>query len=322
MTHFHRRKALLLGGAGFIGSMIARKLLSCGYEVMVIDALLPGTGGSLTNIGDIQGDIKFINDDIGNIKDLHKILFDKDLVIDAMGWTSHLDGLANPIRDLELNQLNHLKIVENLAKNQITKIIYLGSRSQYGIPQGNSINELSPCNPTDAQGIHKLAAESYFRIYSERNNWKVISLRLPNVFGEGQKTQGNDIGLVGGMIKSSLANEDISVYKGSRKRNVLYVSDLADMIIKIDEVEWPLNFQILNIPGKVVQISDLAKTIVVLTQSGTITYKDLPQDIAAIDFNVEFLSDFLANFIRENYTDIELSLLNTINYFKRVQYEC
>ena len=124
------KKVLILGGAGFIGSQLANKF-SKSCNVTIIDGLVDGTGGSNENICKIQG-ITFISKYIENVPDLANILSEQDVIIDSMGWTSHLGAIDNPALDLKLNLHSHLYLLEclkdNFKKNSL--VINLGSTGQ------------------------------------------------------------------------------------------------------------------------------------------------------------------------------------------------
>ena len=190
------RRILVAGGAGFVGSAIARRFVRSGDAVTVVDGLCPRTGGRAENLDAIRERIRFLHARVEEVAGLAGLLGDSDVVIDCMGWTAHRDGLLDPAYDEEINLRSHLHLICQIPQECRAVFIYLGSRGQYGNPPVASITEDTPMIPQDAQGTSKLAAEHYYRIYSARKRFRALSLRLPNTFGEGQPTQGEDIGLV------------------------------------------------------------------------------------------------------------------------------
>lgn len=148
-------------------------------------------------------DIHFAQLDVRDAGTIADTIRASDVIVDCMAWTSHRKALQDPIYDLHLTEIRTCIYFKHLHSGQ--KIVYLGSRSQYGIPDVSAINEETSMVPVDIQGIHKLAAESYYRVYSRLKNLNVISsLRFPNCFGENQPNQGEDVGLVGGFIRDLL----------------------------------------------------------------------------------------------------------------------
>ena len=203
-------RVLVLGGAGFIGSHVTRRLVEAGARVVVIDGLLEGTGGRREHLEPVLPQIRFLDRRGQDVPNLAAIVGECDAVVDAMAWTAHRLALQNPVHDLHLNAASHLHVVQLLRRGQ--KAIYLGARSQFGNPPVAEIAEDSPMTPVDVQGIHKVTGESYYRVYARIRNFDAISLRFPNCFGERQPTTGEDIGLVGQFIRTALCGGTIEVF--------------------------------------------------------------------------------------------------------------
>ena len=313
-----RKKAIIFGGLGFIGSNIAERLLESKFHVTIVDGLINDTGGNLNNIDVNKFKNNLINERIENISDLTALLIEYDLIIDSMGWTSHLEAIKNPIKDLELNVKSHLILIKALENLPDKLIIYLGSRGQYGAVKVPIINETTPMVPIDVQGINKLSAEAFYRIYSRLIGFNVISLRISNCFGENQMTNGRDIGLMGGFIRDALNDNEIIVYGKKRKRSVIYVKDLADIVYRLSQKKIK-GFHPLNINGISLEIVEIAKKIVSITGSGKIIEKEMKPEIEKIDVGSALLNEEnLKRIINDyEYTDIDYALTNTINYFKR-----
>ena len=313
-------KVLILGGAGFIGSNLVKKFVDNNYDVTVIDGLLKKTGGRIENLSNFLNKITFIEKRIEDVKNLSDIIFKQDIVIDSMAWTSHLSALKNPVYDLELNVKSHLYFLEEIKKNRnkANKVIYLGSRGQYGNPNVDVINETTPMIPEDMQGIHKLTAENYCRIYSKLYGLNIQSLRIPNCFGENQPYKGNDIGLVGSFIRDSLKNKTIEIYGKGRKRNLIYIKDLTNIIYRLSNTSFS-GFSALNIAGYEISIKDLVKTIIKITQKGNFVLKDITEEIKNIDTGLARYDDKKLKSILKNFKSIkfETAIENTINYFKK-----
>ncbi len=310
-------KILILGGSGFIGSNLAKRFVDEGYEVSVIDGLLNKTGGRKENLEPIISNITFINSRIEDVDKLDKIVEQSDFIIDCMAWTAHKSAISNPKFDLRLNVESHLALIDALKRNPNKRIILLGTRAQYGNPPVDEINEETPMIPEDIQGIHKLTSESYFRVYSKIMGLNVVCLRLPNCFGENQITQGDDIGLIGGFIRDILDDKCIEVFDGSRKRYLLYVEDLAEIILKLSQKRFE-GFSAFNVGGVEVGIEELVKTIIKILGRGSYEKKSIPFEIKSIDTGSAKFNDFkLKSFIGETHLrDFEQSLKKTIRYFQ------
>jgi len=273
--------ALVLGGAGFIGSNICRHLAARGFCVIAVDGLMPRTSGNAANLASVAGDIELIAHRVEDVTSFADLLRGHDIVVDAMGWTSHWEAFEDPEYDLALNLSSHLVVTRAMPTARPRRIVYLASAHQYGRVSNSPISETQPLLPLDVQGIHKTAAEHHYRIAAERNDLSVVSLRFGNTFGPAQPLTGRDVGLIADMIRKSLAGETIEVFGVGRMRTVHYAPDLARMIEGMAGRE-PAGFAAINVPGEYVAISELASQIASCT-GGTLSQKPLPADISAID---------------------------------------
>jgi UDP-glucose 4-epimerase len=273
--------ALILGGAGFIGSNICRYLAARGFHVIAVDGLMPRTSGSKTNLASTSGDIELVALRVEDIRSFADLLRGHDVVVDAMGWTSHLEAFDDPEYDLALNVSSHLVVTRAMPIARPRQVVYLASAHQYGRVLNGPIAETHPLVPLDVQGIHKTAAEQHYRIVAERNDLSVVSLRFGNTFGPAQPLAGRDVGLIAGMIRKSLAGETIEVFGEGRMRTMHYAPDLARMIERIAASELT-GFSALNVPGEHVAISELASQIAFCT-GGTVRKSPLPAEISVID---------------------------------------
>ena len=260
---------VIFGGAGFIGSHLAQAYLERGDQVTVVDGLVPGTGGRRENLPDPVPDaLTWHAARVEDVRELSALLDGTDLVVDAMALTAHHRALAEPLLDLELNAACHLHLLQALALCPGRRVLLLGSRGQYGQPKGRRVHEETPQVPADVQGIHKVAAESYFRVYSGMDRCQTICLRLPNCFGPHQAVHGDDIGLVGSLIRDLLADKTVEVYGNGRSRALLYVKDLVDAAVRLGDEEWDTPFEAYNIAGQQVAIEDLAQQIIATAGRG------------------------------------------------------
>ena len=273
--------ALVLGGAGFIGSNICRHLAAHGFKVTAIDGLLPRTFGNVANLASAAGDIQFISQRIEDLKNLPDLLAGQDIVVDAMGWTNHFDAFDDPEYDLSLNLASHIVVIRALSAARPKRMVYLGSTHQYGRVADGTIAENHALTPFDVQGVHKAAAEHHYRIAAKRYGLPIVSFRFGNTFGPAQPIIGREVGLIGDMIRRALAGEAIKVFGEGRRRTLHYAPDIAKIVGMIERLDFD-GFLAVNIPGCQVTISDLAKQIASCA-GGAVSYEALPADVAAID---------------------------------------
>ena len=118
------KNILILGGAGFIGSNLAKEYVKLNHKVIIIDGFVKNTGANISNITNFLNDIEFYKEKVENLNNLTEIIEKSDLIIDAMGLTSHSLGMENPIRDIHLNLISHVAVIEALknSKNRLFRV--------------------------------------------------------------------------------------------------------------------------------------------------------------------------------------------------------
>ena len=310
-------RAVVLGGAGFIGSNIAQILVAEGYQVTVIDGLLNRTQGKRSNINGLLDIVTFIDTPVELTIDLADILRNVDLVIDAMGWTCHLEAIKDPVYDCQLNLQSHIYAIQSIRLARPKLVIYLGSRHQYGRVSDDVITESTCCNPVDVQGIHKLAAERHYQLLAGNEQLNIISLRFGNTFGLNQPVNGHDIGLIGTFITALLSDEPIIVYDGIRRRNCIYASDIANVILRLVDKNLT-GFCLFNVSGNELNLTELAQKLIEVTGKGVLEIQPMPKEIAAIEVgSAEFSGLRLERLIGQ---DFKMSLIpaleKTLAYFR------
>src|SRR5207247_4886306 len=101
VRHLTRKRVLITGGLGFIGSNLARRLVTAGAEVTLVDSLVPAYGGNLRNVADIENKIHINISDVRDEHSMRYLVQEKDLLINLAGQTSHMDSMEDPYTDLQ-----------------------------------------------------------------------------------------------------------------------------------------------------------------------------------------------------------------------------
>jgi nucleoside-diphosphate-sugar epimerase len=310
-------RVLILGGAGFIGSNLAQFFATRGNDVTILDGLLPRTGADRGHLRGLPAGTAIIDSPIENVKNLAAILDDHGIIIDCMAWTRHRMALRDPLFDCACNLGSHLHLLTQIREGCPAKLIYLGSRGQYGNPRTATITESSPMDPQDVQGIHKAAADHHFRAFAKLKRLNVLSLRFVNCHGPNQPREGEDIGLVGGFIRDALDGRAIVVYGDDRRRSVLYVEDLCQVVERIARTDFT-GFSAFNLAGHDVSIRELAERVVETAELGKVQCEETPDEIKAIDMGQAIFSDASLSALIGPIprTDLRVALGRTIDYFK------
>jgi UDP-glucose 4-epimerase len=227
LTAFRGASCLVTGGLGFIGSNLALALAAGGARVSVIDALVPQHGGDRRNLD--GADIPVTVAGIGERDAIAPLLRDAEVIFNVAGQVSHLESMADPLRDLELNVRSHLAFLE-LARElrpQAT-IVHTSTRQVYGRPRYLPVDEDHVTTPVDVNGVDKLAGEQLHLIYAAVHDMPVSALRLTNVYGPRQCLMRDGLGFFPVFLRLALTGETIQVYgDGLQLRDCLHVDDVV-----------------------------------------------------------------------------------------------
>jgi UDP-glucose 4-epimerase len=216
-------KALVTGGAGFIGSNIVRLLLQEGHTVTVLDNLSSGFQGNLSPFASV----KFIE---GDIRDAHMVaeaIAGMDIVFHLAASVGNKKSIENPIVDSEINVMGTLQVLEAARKAGTRKIVFSSSAGIFGELKRLPISEDHPVEPDSPYGASKLAAEKQCLAYSKLFGVEAICLRYFNVYGINQRfdAYGNVIPI---FVHQLLHREPIVIYgDGEQTRDFVNVNDVA-----------------------------------------------------------------------------------------------
>src|SRR4030042_7200301 len=234
LNHFyHKKKILITGGLGFIGSTLAIKLVQWGARILLVDSMIPEYGGNLFNIEPICKKVKINYSDIRDTHSMNNLVGDKDIIFNLAGTLSHIDSMTDPMTDLEINCRAQLSFLESCRKfNPEVKIIFAGTRNQYGKARYLPVDENHPMEPTDINGINNIAAEKYHLMYTAVYGMKTVSLRLTNTFGPRHQMKHSRQGVLNWFIRQIIEGETVSLYgDGKQIRDVNYINDVVEAML-------------------------------------------------------------------------------------------
>jgi UDP-glucose 4-epimerase len=217
---------LVTGAAGFIGSCLARKLIKEDNEVVTIDNLSTGFKEV------IPDGVVFYEGNCHDNSIIEKLeLYKFDAIFHIAGQSSGEISFEDPVYDLQSNTQSTLQLLKLALKIKCKKFIYASTMSVYGVQPDRSISEIDDVRPVSMYAVGKLASEHYLRIF-QQYGLQTTSLRLFNVYGEGQNLQNLKQGMVSIYLAQALKNKHILV-KGSseRYRDLVYMDDVVNAFI-------------------------------------------------------------------------------------------
>jgi UDP-glucose 4-epimerase len=217
-----KKKCIIYGGAGFIGSHIAEELLVHGYNVSVFDKL----NASKKNVEHILNEIDFIEGDFSNEVDITKSLKNQDFVVHLVSSTLPASSNLNPYYDVESNLLSSIHLMEECSRQKVSKVVFISSGGTiYGNPLKIPIKENHRTNPTCSYGIIKLSIEKYFELYRILKGLDYTILRFANPFGERQNPLLGQ-GLIASLLYKVKQKETIEIWgDGKIVRDYFYIRD-------------------------------------------------------------------------------------------------
>jgi UDP-glucose 4-epimerase len=224
-------KALVTGGAGFIGSTLADRLLAEGYDVDVVDDL---STGSLANLADARaqrsGRFRFHRLDIRAPAMVDLIIHRRPEIIFHLAAQADVRvSVARPGFDAEVNILGSLNVCQGALSAGTAKIVFAGSGGTlYGVPEDLPVREGHPQRPVSPYGVAKKAVGDYLHYYREIHGLEYTVLALANVYGPRQDPHG-EAGVVSIFARKLLDRERPTIYgDGEQTRDFVYVDDVVD----------------------------------------------------------------------------------------------
>ncbi|MEM1061359.1 MAG: SDR family NAD(P)-dependent oxidoreductase, partial [Planctomycetota bacterium] len=179
-------RVLVTGGAGFIGSHLADRLLSDGHDVAVVDDLSTGHREF------VPEDAAFFEADIRDAAALERVFaeFRPDAVSHQAAHASVGRSVREPAYDADVNVLGTIRVVEACRRHAVSRLVFASSGGAIYGEADRPVPEDSPLLPKSPYGMSKLAGEHYVRFFAEEGGGTAVVLRYANVFGPRQDSGG------------------------------------------------------------------------------------------------------------------------------------
>jgi len=272
------KNVIVTGGAGFIGSNIARTLAR-ENNVTVIDNLSTGFQENIKDLIDSKK-ISFIQNSINDLEILQKTFQNVDYVFHQAAIPSVPRSVENPIQSNDANVNGTLNVLVAAKDNNVKKVIYASSSSVYGdTPTLPKKEDMAPC-PSSPYAVNKITSEYYCKVFTEVYGLSTVSLRYFNVYGQRQDPSSEYAAVIPNFITRILNDESPIIYgDGQQTRDFTYVNDVVNANILAAERNATGTFNIAG--GKRISIDELAKNIMnICGKNIDLIYKDpRPGDI-------------------------------------------
>lgn len=285
LTYYAKRRVLITGGLGFIGSNLARRLAALGSQVLLVDSLVPDYGGNRFNLAGIEDQVTVNIADVRDPYAMSALVPGYEVLFNLAGQVSHLDSMTDPFTDLEINARSQLFILEACRQhNPEIKIVYAGTRQSYGRPLYLPLDEEHRNRPTDINGVNKLAGEWYHLVYGQAHGLRTCSLRLTNTYGPRQLMKHSRQGFIAWFVRLAMEGREIQVYgDGQQRRDLTYVDDVVDAFLRAGASD-AANGHVLNLGGQApISLLELAHLIVEIAGQGNVRLIPWPDARRRID---------------------------------------
>jgi dTDP-glucose 4,6-dehydratase len=308
-----KKTAVVTGGAGFLGSHLADRLITEGYRVIAVDNLITGSPHNIAHLADNE-DFRFIRQDVS------EFIFvpgQVDYVFHFASPASPIDYLELPIPTLKVGALGTHNTL-GLAKDKGATFLLASTSECYGDPLEHPQSEdyWGNVNPIGPRGVYdeaKRFAEAMTMAYHRFHGMDTKIVRIFNTYGPRMRLR--DGRVVPAFISQALNNEPLTVFgDGSQTRSFCYVSDLIDGIFRLalSDFHEPVN---IGNPGEMT-ILDFAQKILGLTGStAQIVFKPLPVDDPRVRQPDISRAKRLLGW--QPKVDFESGVRETIGYFKK-----
>jgi UDP-glucose 4-epimerase len=247
---------LVTGGAGFLGSALANRLVDNGHEVRALDNLLAGDQARLDRR------VLFERGDVADIPKLWTLLQGVDCVYHLAARVSVPESMMYPRDYNHVNVGGTVSLMEATRDAGIRRVVLTSSGAVYGNQDEQPLHEALTLNPGSPYAVSKIAAEIYVRTIGAQWGIETVSLRIFNAYGPGQQLPVSHPPVIPRFLKSALTGASLVVFgDGAQTRDFVYVDDVVDALVAAASAPG-IDQQVINVgSGRETSLNDLVRAI-------------------------------------------------------------
>ena len=318
---FKGKRVLVTGGLGFIGSNLSAQLVRLGAKVTIVDSMIPRLGGNLFNVKDVVDHLRINFSDVRDDHSMDFLVKGQEYIFHLAGQVNHVDSIRNPIQDLDINCRGTLVLLESCRKNnRDAKVIFAGTRGEYGSSVTLPVGEDHPTNPKGVYAVTNLSAEKMVFVYHDVHHIPGTCLRITNTYGPRHQMAHDEYGVANWFVRKAIDDETIPVFGDGRiLRDFLYVDDLVDCFLQVATCRTAYG-EVFNVgTGIPISFIDLAKKIVEIAGIGKVSFTEFTQERKEVEPG-DYYTDIskikrIVGWRPE--TDLEEGLRRTIEFYRK-----
>ncbi len=315
------KRILVTGGLGFIGSNLSARLVQLGARVTIVDNMIPRLGGNLFNVNEIIDQVHINFSDVRDTHAMDHLVKGQEIIFHLAGQVNHVDSIRNPIQDLDINCRGTLVLLESCRKhNREAKIVFAGTRGEYGASVTLPVREDHPTNPKGIYAVTNLSAEKMVLVYDDVHGISGTCLRLTNTYGPRHQMAHDEYGVVNWFIRKAIDDERVPVFGDGRiLRDFLFVDDAVNCFIAM--AQCPQAFgEVFNVGTGIPYIFiELAKKIVETAGTGEVVFTEFTKERKEVEPG-DYYTDISKVRQRvgwEPTIDLDAGLRKTVEFYRK-----
>jgi UDP-glucose 4-epimerase len=290
---YRGRRALVIGGLGYIGRHVTERLRAAGADVTVATRTLARHADAAAHL--TAAGVRVLQGDLRDADAMRAAVTRQEFVFNLAGQSGAVQSMQDPETDLDVNCRGNLILLDALrSESPQATMVFVSSRLSYGRASAAPVAETHQPDPLCVHAVHKLAVEQYLRVYGRIYGLRFAIARLTNPYGPGQPAARTAYGVVNHLIHLALAGQPLPIYgDGAQRRDYIFIDDAADALLRLGAAP-SANGGTYNVGSGIgTPIVDMARAIVEIAGGGRVEFTAWPPLAEQIE-----TGDFVADIAR------------------------